>query len=145
MPGTTGGWVIVSNKGALGNPFMARRKGPDGRALTGAERGEAVRSVCGAHKMLLDRLEANGGGGGGTGEGEAVAIAAARRKEPGGDWFRVDEKYWTRNSEMLRWGVLGKLRLRVRSGERITLACHCAPGVCHADELAEWLMRYAEA
>ena len=144
MPGTTGGCVIVSEKGALGNPFMARRKGPGGETLTGAERGDAVKSVCEAHKMLLDRLEAIGGGGGGTGEGEAVAIATARRDEPGGDWFRVDEKYKTRSSEMLRWGMLGKLRLRVQSGERITLACHCAPGVCHADELAVWLMRGPE-
>ena len=62
-------------------------------------------------KVLLERLEANGGGGGGTGEGEAVAIAAARRREPGGDWFRVDEKYKTRNSEMLRWGVYERASL----------------------------------
>ena len=73
-----------------------------------------------------------------------MAIVAERRKELGGDWFCVEEKFKTRRSEMQRWGVLGKLRQRVRSGERITLACHCAPGVCHVDELAEWLMRKQE-
>ena len=40
VPGSTGECVLVSNRGALGNPFVMKESGPGGQTLTREERGK---------------------------------------------------------------------------------------------------------